>query len=114
MEKLVLENYNKIVVSLFGAAFVRSLSTVLIPTENRRIQVLSRPLCDFPVLFKAYLIFKDFSRKPYKAKKKNILDSQAPPHCPQSPRITDFFKPKKRRKEKFRIKKICYFVSSNI
>ena len=24
----------------------------------------SRHLCDFPVLFKAYLIFKDFSRKP--------------------------------------------------
>ena len=42
--------------------------------------------------------------------KKNILDSQAPPHCPQSPRITDFIKPKK--KEKFCIKKICYFVSS--
>ena len=42
-----------------------------------------------------------------KAKKKNILDSQAPPHCPQSPRITDFFKPKK---EKLHIKKICYFV----
>ena len=27
-----------------------------------------RPLHDFPVLFKAYLIFKDFSRKPYKFK----------------------------------------------
>ena len=25
-------------------------------------------LSDFPVLFKAYLIFKDFSRKPYKFK----------------------------------------------
>ena len=23
--------------------------------------------------------------------KKNILDSQAPPHCPQSPHIIDFF-----------------------
>ena len=28
----------------------------------------SRPLNDFPVLFKAYLIFKDFSRKPSKFK----------------------------------------------
>ena len=41
MEKLVLENEYKIVVPLFGAAFalililIRSLSTVLIPTENR-------------------------------------------------------------------------------
>ena len=48
--KLVLENKYKIVVPLFGAAFAapnkdttvlfcfRSLSTVLIPTENRIIQ----------------------------------------------------------------------------
>ena len=28
----------------------------------------SRHLSDFPVLFKAYLIFKDFSRKPSKFK----------------------------------------------
>ena len=28
---------------------------------------------------------------------KKILDSQTPPHCPQSPRITDFFKPKKKK-----------------
>ena len=28
----------------------------------------SRPLSDFPVLFKADLIFKDFSRKPFKFK----------------------------------------------
>ena len=52
MEKFVLENEYEIVVPLFGAAFVhqkkattvlfwlRSLSTVLIPTENRRIQGL--------------------------------------------------------------------------
>ena len=44
------------------------LSTVLSLTENRRIQGLSRPLSDFPVLFKADLIFKDFSRKPSKFK----------------------------------------------
>ena len=52
MEKLVLENLYKIVVPLFGASFsapnkdltilywFRSLSTVLSPTENRRIQGL--------------------------------------------------------------------------
>ena len=45
-------------------------------------------------------------------RKKITLDSQAPPHCPQSPRITDFFKPKKEEKKKIRIKKIRYFVSS--
>ena len=65
---------------LFGAAFaapnkgttilhwLRSLSTVLSPTENSRIQGLFRLLSDFPVLFKADLIFKDFSRKPSKFK----------------------------------------------
>ena len=58
---------------LFGAAFAvlygfRSLSTVLSYTENRRIQELFRPLSDFPVLFKADLIFKDFLRKPSKFK----------------------------------------------
>ena len=70
MEKLELENEYKIVVPLFGAAFaapnkgttilyrLRSLSTVLSPTENSRIQVL----------FKADLILKDFSRKPSKFK----------------------------------------------
>ena len=36
---------------------------MLSPTENRRIQGLFRHLSDLPVLFKAYLIFKDFSRK---------------------------------------------------
>ena len=46
----------------------RTLSTVFSPSENRRIQELSWPLSDFPVLFKADLIFKDFSRKPSKFK----------------------------------------------
>ena len=56
---------------LFGAAFaLRSLSALLIPTENRieESKDFSRPLCDFPVFFKADLIFKDFSRKPSKFK----------------------------------------------
>ena len=65
---------------LFGAAFAapnkgttvlfrfRSLSTVLIPTENRRIRGLFMTFVWFPVLFKAYLFFKDFSRKPSKFK----------------------------------------------
>ena len=68
METLVLENLYKIVVPIFGAAYAApnkvktllywfwSLSTVLSPTENSRIQTL----------FKADLIFKDFSRKPSK------------------------------------------------
>ena len=80
METLVLENKYKIYVPLFGAAYAapnlgttilywfKSLSTVLSPTENSRIQGLSRLLSDFPVLFKADLIFKDFSRKPSKFK----------------------------------------------
>ena len=46
----------------------RSLSTVLSPAENRRNQDFSRPLSYFPVLFKAYLIFNDFIRKPSKFK----------------------------------------------
>ena len=70
MEKLVLQNEYEIVVSLFDAAFAapnkgtiilyrfRFLSTVLSPAENKRIQGL----------FKADLIFKDFSRKPSKFK----------------------------------------------
>ena len=33
----------------------------------------SRPLSDFPVLFKADLIFKDFSRKPSKFKYSSSL-----------------------------------------
>ena len=39
---------------------------MLSPTEKSRIQRFSRLLSDFPVLFKADLIFKDFSRKPSK------------------------------------------------
>ena len=47
---------------------------MLSPTENSRIQKIvefkdfSRLLSDFSVLFKADLIFKDFSRKPTKFK----------------------------------------------
>ena len=37
---------------------------------------------------------------------KKKLDSQAPLHCPQSPRITNFFKPKT---EKFGIKENSLF-----
>ena len=77
METLVLGNKYKIVVPLFGAAYAapnigttilywfRPLSTVLSPTENSRIQGL---LSDFPVLFKADFIFKDFARQPSKFK----------------------------------------------
>ena len=80
MGKLVLENEYEIVVPLFGAAFAApnkgttilykfgSLSAVLSSTENRRIQGLFKALSIFPVLFKADLIFKDFSRKPSKLK----------------------------------------------
>ena len=65
---------------LFGAAFAapnkgatilywfRSLSTVLSPTENRRIQRLFMAFESFSSTFNAYLIFKDFSRKPFKFK----------------------------------------------
>ena len=73
--KLALENKYKIVVPLFGAAFAvtnkditvlfcfRTLSTVLIPTVNRS-QGLFKAFAEFFSLFMAYLIFKDFSRKP--------------------------------------------------
>ena len=45
--------------------------------------------------------------------KKNILVSQASPHCPQSPRITDFFKPKKKKKKRKNPHYFFfYFVSS--
>ena len=57
MEKLVLENEYEIVVLLFGAAF----------------KDFSRSLSDFPVLFKADLIYKDFSRKPSEFKYFSIL-----------------------------------------
>ena len=36
--------------------------------KTEEFKDFSRPLHDFPVLFKAYLIFKDFSRKPSKFK----------------------------------------------
>ena len=39
------------------------LSIVLCPIENSRIQGLFKALSYFPVLFKADLIFKDFSRQ---------------------------------------------------
>ena len=80
MEKLILENEYETVKPLFGAVFAapnkgttilyrfRSLSTVLSPSECKKIEDFSRPLSDFPVLFKADLIFKDFSRKPSKFK----------------------------------------------
>ena len=42
------------------------LSTVLSPTEIEEFKDFSSLLSDFPVLFKADLIFKDFSRKPSK------------------------------------------------
>ena len=65
---------------LFGATYAapnigttilygfRSLSTVLSPTEIVEFKDFLRLLGDFPVLFKADLIFKDFSRKPSKFK----------------------------------------------
>ena len=66
--------------SIFGAAYAAPnkgttfytdlglLSTVLSPTENSRIQGLLRLLSYFSVIFRADLIFKDFSRKPSKFK----------------------------------------------
>ena len=39
------------------------LSIVLSSTENRRIQGLFKAFGDFPVLIKADLIFKDFSKQ---------------------------------------------------
>ena len=44
------------------------LSTVPSPTENKEFKDFSRLLSYFPLLFKADLIFKDFSRKPSKFK----------------------------------------------
>ena len=41
---------------------------MLSSTENGRLQGLFKALSDFPVLFKAELIFKDFSRMPSKFK----------------------------------------------
>ena len=80
MEKLVLENEYEIVMSLFGAAFADQIKAQQCYTDldlYQQCKVLqkieefkdfSRPLSDFPVLFKADLIFKDFSRKPSKFK----------------------------------------------
>ena len=80
MEKLVLENEYEIVVPLLCAAFTapnkgttilysfRSLSTVLSLQKIEEFKDFSRPLSDFLVLFKADLIFKDFSRKRSKFK----------------------------------------------
>ena len=63
---------------LFGAAYAAPNKGTTIfndlglyqirPTENSRIQGFSRLLSDFPVLFKTYVTFKDFSRKPSKFK----------------------------------------------
>ena len=80
MEKLVLENWYKIVRHLFGAAYAvpnkgktilywfRYLLTLLSPTENLRIQALFKAFEWLSSTFKAYFIFKDFSRKPSKFK----------------------------------------------
>ena len=62
METLVLENQYKIIVPIFGAAYL--LSTVLSPTENSGIQGLFKAFELFSSTFKADLIFKDFSRSP--------------------------------------------------
>ena len=78
MEKLVQENEYKIVVPLFGAAFAapnkgtailywfRSLSTVLSPSENIKIQGLFKAFDWFSSTFQGRYNFKDFSRKPSK------------------------------------------------
>ena len=80
MEKLVLENEYKIVVPLFGAALLHQIKAQQFYTDSglyqqclvlqkiEKFKDFSRLLSDFPVLFKAYLIFKDFSRKPSKFK----------------------------------------------
>ena len=75
MEPLVLENSHKIVVPIFGAAlrhsnfiWIRSLSTVLSPTKNSRIQGLFETFERFSSTFQTDLIFKEFSRKQSKFK----------------------------------------------
>ena len=50
----------------FRLYWFRFLSTVLSPTENRRIQGLFKEFEWFSSTFKADLVFKDFSRKPSK------------------------------------------------
>ena len=75
MEKLVLENKYEIVVPLLDAAFAapnkgttilywcRSLSTVLIPTENRRIQGLFKAFEWFSSTFQGRFYFKGLFKK---------------------------------------------------
>ena len=71
----ILDNEYKIVVPLFGAAYaapnkgttilywLRSPKKVLNPPVNGKIQELFKPFECFSFLFKANLIFKDFSRQ---------------------------------------------------
>ena len=65
MVTLVLENLYKIVVPLFGAAYIIMIKfSIYSATVLQKIvgfKDFSRLLSDFPVLFKADLIFKDFS-----------------------------------------------------
>ena len=80
MKKLVLENKYKIVVPLFGAAFAAPNKGITILSDLdlyhqclflqkiEEFMDFSRPLYNFPELFKAYFIYKDFSRKPSKFK----------------------------------------------
>ena len=75
MEKLVLENVYESVVSLFGAAFaapnksttilywLRSLSAVLSPTENRRIQGLFKAFEWFSSTFQGRFNFQGLFKK---------------------------------------------------
>ena len=90
MEKLVLQNEYKIVVPLFGAAFAAPNKGTTIYTDldlYQQCEVLqkiekfkdfTRPLSDFPVLFKAELTFKDISRKSFKFK---YFSSLCEPWC---------------------------------
>ena len=80
MEKLEIANEYKIVVLLFGVAYAsenkeQQFYTDLDSFQQYRVlqklvkfKDFSRPLSDFPVLFKAELIFKDYSSKPSKFK----------------------------------------------
>ena len=73
METLVLENWYKVAVPIFGAAYAAPNKDITIYTDSGFYQQsqklvefkdFSRLLSDFQILFKANLIFKDFSRKP--------------------------------------------------
>ena len=70
METLALENRFKIVVPLFGTQFYtdKGLYQQCSVLQKIEFKDFSRLLSDFPVLFKADLIFKDFSRRPSKFK----------------------------------------------